>query len=278
MNLTKKILLKIISELNFAEQHILGGVKGLQKWAFLTIFFCQIQFKKLFIFQFSTKFNSKIYSYSSFSAKFNSINYSINSFLMKFNSKNYSFNSFSIKFNSKNYSFNSFLTKFNSKNYSFNSFSTKFNSKIYSKSRNWLYSIQWNIHSIRKQGYRTGLLSAGQSQEDLQSTSSCLQKHHMVTILCSLNCRRLRPVALSYVNTIPSAAQSLKKTEFAKIETSLPTFSHISTLQPTIQQPFKHSFGFVTAINVESLVNLWNQSTLCEYNGMRTRVVHKSIK
>ena len=34
---------------------------------------------------------------------------------------------------------------------------TKFNSKIYSKSRNWLYSIQWNIHSIRKQGYRTGL-------------------------------------------------------------------------------------------------------------------------
>ena len=32
----KKILLKIISELNFAEQHILGGVKGLQKWAFLT--------------------------------------------------------------------------------------------------------------------------------------------------------------------------------------------------------------------------------------------------
>ena len=98
------------------------------------------------------------------------------------------------------------------------------------------------------------------------------------TKLLSADSARLRPVALSYVNTIPSAAPSPKKTEFAKIETSLPTFSHISTLQPTIQQPFKHSFVFVTTINVESLVNLWNQSTLCEYNGMRTRVVHKSIK
>ena len=68
----------------------------------LTIFY-QIQFKKLFIFQFSTKFNSKIYSYSSFSTKFNSKNYSINSFLMKFNSKNYSFTSFSTKLNSKIY-------------------------------------------------------------------------------------------------------------------------------------------------------------------------------
>ena len=98
------------------------------------------------------------------------------------------------------------------------------------------------------------------------------------TKLLSADSARLRPVALSYVNTIPSAAPSPKKTEFAKIETSLPTFSHISTLQPTIQQPFKHSFVFVTTINVESLVNLWNQSTLCEYNGMRTRGVHKSIK
>ena len=68
------------------------------------IFLYQIQFKNLFIFKFSTKFNSKIYSYSSFSAKFNSKNYSINSFLMKFNSKNYSFNSFLTKFSSKIYS------------------------------------------------------------------------------------------------------------------------------------------------------------------------------
>ena len=36
-----------------------------------TMMFYQIQFKKLFIFQFSTKFNSKIDSYFSFSAKFN---------------------------------------------------------------------------------------------------------------------------------------------------------------------------------------------------------------
>ena len=53
------------------------------------------------------------------------------------------------------------MKKFKSKNYSFNSFSTKFNSKIYSISTNWLYSIQWNIHSIRKRGYWTGLTDTG---------------------------------------------------------------------------------------------------------------------
>ena len=50
-----------------------------------------------------------------------------------------------------------FSSRFNSKVDSLFCFPTKFNSKIYSKYWNWLYSIQWNIHSIRKPGYRTGL-------------------------------------------------------------------------------------------------------------------------
>ena len=62
--------------------------------------FSKIQLKELFIFQFSTQFNSKIYSFSGFS---------------QIQLKKYSFNSLFTKFNSKSYSFNNFPTKFNSK-------------------------------------------------------------------------------------------------------------------------------------------------------------------
>ena len=135
---------------------------------------------------------------------------------------------------------------------------------------------QWPVGLLHLRGQLQDALKRVQYEWLPPKTSYMVTK--LPTKLLSADSARLRPVALSYINTIPSAAPSPKKTEFAKIETSLPTFSHISTLQPTIQQPFKHSFVFVTTINVESLVNLWNQSTLCEYNGMRTRVVHKSIK
>ena len=67
---------------------------------------------------------------------------------------------FTIKFNLKDYSISFFSGIFNSKNYSTTFFPGKFNSKIDSKIRIWLYSIQQNIHSIRKPGYRTPLQEA----------------------------------------------------------------------------------------------------------------------
>ena len=109
-----------------------------------------------------------------------------------------------MKFNSKNYSFNSFSIKFNSKNYSFNSFSTKFNSKIYSKSRNWLYSIQWNIHSIRKRGYRTGLLK---SQVLTWKTHQLLH----LSKLCALKpgFKKLSSLCMSWIFCVAASRGSL---------------------------------------------------------------------
>ena len=52
---------------------------------------------------------------------------------------------------------------FNSKNYSIIFFPGKFNSKILI----WLDSIQWNIHSIRKPGYRPPLLYNNNLNDDI---------------------------------------------------------------------------------------------------------------
>ena len=72
-------------------------------------------------------------------------------------SKYDSFIHFTVKFNSRDYSISFFSGIFNSKNYSITFFPRKFNSKFDSKIKIWLYSIQQNIHSIRKPGYRTPL-------------------------------------------------------------------------------------------------------------------------
>ena len=79
-----------------------------------------------------------------------------------------------------------FSTKFNSKVDSIFCFPKKFNSKLYSNCWNWLYSIQWNIHSIRKHWYRTGLPWTGiftlQLSEiylvDLTAAVVCNHTHH----------------------------------------------------------------------------------------------------
>ena len=72
-------------------------------------------------------------------------------------SKYDSFNHFTIKFNSKDCSISFCSGIFNSKDYSIAYFPEKFNSKNDSKVLIWLDSIQLNIHSIRKPGYRTPL-------------------------------------------------------------------------------------------------------------------------
>ena len=61
----------------------------------------------------------------------------------------------SIQFNKKFK--NNISPKFNSKDYSKLFISDQFNSKFNSKLWNWLDSIQQNIHSIWKCGYRSGL-------------------------------------------------------------------------------------------------------------------------
>ena len=70
-----------------------------------------------------------------------------------------SFSYFTIKFNSKDYSI--FSGIFNSKDFSIINNIFFHNSKNDSKIWIWLYSIQQNIHSIIKQGYRRPLLIAG---------------------------------------------------------------------------------------------------------------------
>ena len=62
----------------------------------------------------------------------------------------------SIQFNKKFK--NNISPKFNSKDYSKLFISDQFNSKFNSKLWNWLDSIQQNIHSIWKCGYRSGLV------------------------------------------------------------------------------------------------------------------------
>ena len=73
-------------------------------------------------------------------------------------SKYDSFIHFTIKFNSKDYSISFFSGMSNSKKYSIIFFPGKINSKIDSKFLILLDSIQQNIHSIRKPGYRPPLL------------------------------------------------------------------------------------------------------------------------
>ena len=72
-------------------------------------------------------------------------------------SKYDSFIHFTVKFNSRDYSISFFSGIFNLKNYSITFFPGKFNSKIDSKFLIWIDSIQKNIHSIRKLGYRPPL-------------------------------------------------------------------------------------------------------------------------
>ena len=64
----------------------------------------------------------------------------------------------SIQFNKKFK--NNISPKFNSKDYSKLFISDQFNSKFNSKLWNWLDSIQQNIHSIWKCGYRSGLVAS----------------------------------------------------------------------------------------------------------------------
>ena len=75
-------------------------------------------------------------------------------------SKYDSFIHFTIKFNSKDYSISFCSGIFNLKSYSKTFFSGKFNSWIDSKIWICLYSVQQNIHSIRKPGYQRPLTGA----------------------------------------------------------------------------------------------------------------------
>ena len=73
-----------------------------------------------------------------------------------------------------------FSSRFNSKVDSLFCFPTKFNSKIYSKYWNWLYSIQWNIHSTRKPGLSQPLpLWREEEEEESWLLGSACQKFHL---------------------------------------------------------------------------------------------------
>ena len=92
---------------------------------------------------------------------------------------------------SKYNSFIHFTIKFNSKDYSI-----VFNSKFYLKIWIWLYSIQQNIHSTRKPGYRTPLISQHKDYKNLNNETlqnktvqycPILTQYHQVPTSTTLN-------------------------------------------------------------------------------------------